>query len=895
MTLKFRMWQGFRYLCAVSIILIGLLSIIATGGGGGGGSSSDGPDDSTGAFESTTSKEGFYGDSGRYTIEYYDNAKPAQRQLRENAVPSVIEKPKENLYVLDIQRWPVDWKIGSLITIKLKDGMIVYKRLMLMLELSDERFAVIAEDGSLLEAVDKLTLTSDRNDEKLKSSNRALKARSIREYYETGKVSWDIIDSEYINLFNEKETIKKNKDISKEIEIYAGLKDAKLSLEGKWHADLTIDGAQNLDEVDNFFGDLVNAIRNIIALHEFLDVVYDENDEIIITEVSLEKAKELSNSIERNDEVKKKIADLQRILVDKERLKYGDIGFDGEIVGSVTMMLGVSGAYADKKEKPFWALSVPVLTYPIPIFFESKPKGIANFKASAEANIAAGVEVEIPAKSRIFVVDGELYEMERSEFNPVFEFTDDKPLTGAKGEISPSLGLQLECGLSAAKILSTNIAPNLSCVFDVKVLGDVNNPCFYLDWDIYGKFTTKAQGSLSLVLKKYTVGYPLIEPITFFKEGPPQGHYELCWNDDGASDGMPISDAGPDQRVFSGDTVFLDARNTDAPFGIEEIKWEQIDGDYQVDLNTNNPYEPSFVAPNIESGQATLVFKLTVEDYYDNQDTDTCMVVVQSASVSQYTVTATAGPGGSVSPSSRIVDSGSTASFTVNANSGYAPNETVGGTCPAGSWSGSTYTTEDISGDCSVSFSFNEEHDDTGESVAEDFVGTWSGSVAYSSDMEDQIIPITIDITLDGGQLIGKFYDEGYEDEPLRMIGSVSGERWEFEMHVHESEADEPDCRDWDVSGLAELRNGGSKMEISASGTFCGPGGGQPGSFDGTLEKTGDDGNDGSNGSPIAYAGPDQTVSEGDTVYLDGSNSAHPDGQIDNMGWDQTEGTPEVD
>lgn len=68
-----------------------------------------------------------------------------------------------------------------------------------------------------------------------------------------------------------------------------------------------------------------------------------------------------------------------------------------------------------------------------------------------------------------------------------------------------------------------------------------------------------------------------------------------------------------------------------------------------------------------------------------------------------YTATATAGSGGSISPASRTVDAGSTASFTVSADSGFHLL-TVSG-C-GGSLSGSTYTTAAMSTNCTISASF---------------------------------------------------------------------------------------------------------------------------------------------------------------------------------------------
>lgn len=71
--------------------------------------------------------------------------------------------------------------------------------------------------------------------------------------------------------------------------------------------------------------------------------------------------------------------------------------------------------------------------------------------------------------------------------------------------------------------------------------------------------------------------------------------------------------------------------------------------------------------------------------------------------VTTYGISATAGNGGSVSPSSAMVNAGGTTSFTVTPSSGYV---TTGVTGCGGTLSGSTYTTGVVNGSCAVTASF---------------------------------------------------------------------------------------------------------------------------------------------------------------------------------------------
>jgi hypothetical protein len=69
-----------------------------------------------------------------------------------------------------------------------------------------------------------------------------------------------------------------------------------------------------------------------------------------------------------------------------------------------------------------------------------------------------------------------------------------------------------------------------------------------------------------------------------------------------------------------------------------------------------------------------------------------------------YTVTASAGTGGSISPANATVTDGETTSFTVTPNEHYSISG-VAGTC-GGTLSGSTYTTAPVTADCTVEASF---------------------------------------------------------------------------------------------------------------------------------------------------------------------------------------------
>ncbi len=91
--------------------------------------------------------------------------------------------------------------------------------------------------------------------------------------------------------------------------------------------------------------------------------------------------------------------------------------------------------------------------------------------------------------------------------------------------------------------------------------------------------------------------------------------------------------------------------------------------------------------------------------------------LVANFSLNRYTVTATAGEGGSIAPSSVEVEHGSTTTFTVTPDPGYAIDEVAG--C-GGSLAGNEYTTGVITSACDVIAEFEPDEDDGEQMIFRD-------------------------------------------------------------------------------------------------------------------------------------------------------------------------------
>ena len=135
---------------------------------------------------------------------------------------------------------------------------------------------------------------------------------------------------------------------------------------------------------------------------------------------------------------------------------------------------------------------------------------------------------------------------------------------------------------------------------------------------------------------------------------------------------------------------------------------------------------------------------------------------VTASFIVTHTATATAGVGGIINPSSATVNDGSTATFGITPNVGYAISSVTG--C-GGTLSGTTYTTGAITADCSVTATFIVTHTvtataGTGGTIDPSSISVNDGSTTSFSVTPDASYKIN-NVTGCGGSLSGTTYTTG--------------------------------------------------------------------------------------------------------------------------------------
>jgi len=329
----------------------------------------------------------------------------------------------------------------------------------------------------------------------------------------------------------------------------------------------------------------------------------------------------------------------------------------------------------------------------------------------------------------------------------------------------------------------------------------------------------------------------------------------------------PVADAGPDQTVDEGVTVTLDGSNSSDPDNdISSYQWNQTGG-LSVSLSNSSASRPTFTSPDVGPGGESLTFQLTVTDSGGLQSTDTCIVNVSWINLPP---TANAGPDRTVNEGVTVSLNGSGSTDPDNDISSYQWNQTAGSAVTLSSTSAvqPTFTAPDV-GPSGVALTFQLTVTDSGGLQSTD---TCIVNVSWVN------LPPTADAGLD--QTVN-------EGDTVFLDGFNSTD---------------PD------DGIASYlwkQTGGTAVTLSSTTavqpTFTAPNVGASGeSLTFQLTVTDSGGLQSTdvctvtissvNLPPVANAGPDKTVNEGDTVTLDGSNSTDPDDGIASYLWTQTAG-----
>ena len=332
----------------------------------------------------------------------------------------------------------------------------------------------------------------------------------------------------------------------------------------------------------------------------------------------------------------------------------------------------------------------------------------------------------------------------------------------------------------------------------------------------------------------------------------------------------PVAHAGTDQTVAEGIIVVLNGSNSyDPNHNINTYRWTQIGG-IPVNLIDDDKVTAQFSTPDIVRGVTSLTFQLTVTDSLGAQDTDTCAVLVSWVNAPP---SADAGPDQTVAEGKQVILSGVASSDPDDGIAAYHWVQTEGipvqlsepGTVHP------SFTSPDVGPD--------------GKSLRFELTVTDKGGLKDTDGCVVNVSWSNLPPSADAGP------DQTVTEGDQVILSGVA--------------ASDPDdgiaAYHWvQTQGIPVQLSNSNAVHPSFTAPDVGPDGGAL-RFELTVtDKGGLKGTDScmvnvfwSNLPPSADAGPDQTVTEGDQVILNGANSYDRDDHIAAYQWTQR-GGPEV-
>ena len=331
----------------------------------------------------------------------------------------------------------------------------------------------------------------------------------------------------------------------------------------------------------------------------------------------------------------------------------------------------------------------------------------------------------------------------------------------------------------------------------------------------------------------------------------------------------PIADAGPDQSVNEGDPVSLSGVNSSDPDdGIAAYLWEQTGGTL-VNIANSTASQAGFTAPASGLNGVSLTFNLKVTDAGGLQSTDT--VIINVVFISAPPV-ADAGPNQTVNEGVVVTLDGSNSSDPDNGLDSFLWTQTGGAavTLSNASLAQPAFTAPNV-GPAGSSLTFELTVTDAGglQAAAGTIVNvTWINEAPTANAGPGQNAGEGVLVVLDGTN--SNDPDDGIASY---LWAQTAGEQ----VTLSDPTASRP-------SFTTPIPGPSGAMSLTFRLTVTDAGGLQ--SSDTTVVNVSSVINE----PPIAVAGPDQTVIEGDTVTLNGLQSRDPDDGLAMYLWTQTAG-----
>ncbi len=335
----------------------------------------------------------------------------------------------------------------------------------------------------------------------------------------------------------------------------------------------------------------------------------------------------------------------------------------------------------------------------------------------------------------------------------------------------------------------------------------------------------------------------------------------VTWKND-----PPMANAGLDQTVQVGDTVFLDGSgSSDTDDGIDKYHWAQIGAPKVILLNSNTP-ALSFIAPSFTGTSKELVFQLTVTDRANQTSTDEVTITVENNANPPM---AHAGKDRSVKETTMVMLNGSASS--------------------------------DLDGDI-VSYHWAQRRGPAATLIDSDKAISTFYAPKVSKDV---VLEFQLTVTDAGGRSDTGTVKITVEESGIPPVSNAGQDQIVYEGHVVTLDGSGSKDADDTIKRYLWTQVSGPEITLSNPGAAC-PTFTAPAYdalqnelifqlevFDQNGLRSADDVKVSIKASvtpPVAEAGPDQVVNEGDIVMLDGSGSFDPDDGIKSYHWEQMSG-----